>query len=332
VTSSDSGSDPTSIEAMDEAMRERMLRAGWGKSSSSTKLPAPPGPPVGASRGVNNPKARGGASYETPGNYVIKAEIAEIYRKVDPEKLKELRQIFRDYEGREEELYSRLKADHREALLAFDAKQEKEAAKKEAVLSATRVLGWLGSGFGAVAALPSTIQGKGPGSNGKNNSVERESLRREITILYEQANPDKVKDLPTIFHEWEGNEEELLAEVRQKYLGNLKMEIKALYQQANPSKLSDIDGILEEWEGKEHELLVELKAKYKDKLQEEIKALYRQANPSKLSEINGIFGEWEGKEHELLAELKAKYSDASSSAPPLTPPRPDQIAVEIQDE
>ena len=121
-------------------------------------------------------------------------------------------------------------------------------------------------------------------------------IEKEIIKLYEQYNPAKLADVPSLMEKNKGKETKLLQAIRNKYLpgsiGNknpptvtsllspaeatkdgsgivnqvsvlqIEKEIIKLYEQYNPAKLADVPSLMEKHKGKETKLLQAIRNKY----------------------------------------------------------------------
>jgi ankyrin repeat protein len=213
----------------EEQLQQRMLDAGWGKASSGKRFSSG-APPLPRSR------SRDRLGLAVPAPPVIVDQISEIYKVCIPKKLPELDRVLAEYSGREDELLVSLRLKYKEQMAAYEAR--KEAMLEEASRPPV-VLDWLGQGLGAIGgALSAVTAGSKPDNPKPNpNPARAQIAKSKVEEIYLLVNPAKTKDLPQIFTEWAGREEELLQNVKTKYkqeLANISAPTLQVHQPSLP--------------------------------------------------------------------------------------------------
>jgi len=210
----------------EEQLQQRMLDAGWGKASSGKRFSSG-APPLPRSR------SRDRLGLAVPPPPVIVDQITEIYKVCIPKKLPELDRVLSEYTGREEELLVSLRLKYKEQLAAYEAR--KDAMLEEASRPPV-VLDWLGQGLGAIGGALNAVTAPKPPDN-PSNPARVQIAKNKVEEIYHLVNPAKTKDLPQIFTEWAGREEELLQNVKNKYrqeLANIGAPTAQVHQPSLP--------------------------------------------------------------------------------------------------
>jgi hypothetical protein len=96
-----------------------------------------------------------------------------------------------------------------------------------------------------------------------------EEVRRQLLAIYGTRAPRKLELVDELLDHWRGRENQLLALVRDRHLGEVerrlqyyRCEIRQLYAAHNPPMLERLDELLGEWADREDVLLQQLREEY----------------------------------------------------------------------
>ena len=275
-----------------------------------------------------------------------KQRLIDFYKKADPSKLGDVPAILERYKGNEEQLFSTLakrypdvsstttttteeKSDYEQKLISF-YKQADPSKLQDIPTILERYKG-------KEEQLFSTLAQRYPNVN--LGTSENSDYTKRLTDFYEQADPSKIKDIPTILERYKGKEEQLFSTLAQRYpnvtaggppsssntSSSHKEKLIAFYKQADPSKIKDVPTILEKYKGKEDSLFKTLSERYPHvnisesqtavvSHKEKLTMFYQKADPSKVKDVPTILERYKGKEDALFKTLSERYPHVDMSA------------------
>jgi hypothetical protein len=155
--------------------------------------------------------------------------------------------------------------------------------------------------------------------------------RERLLRLFQFYDPTRIVYLDILLKEYEGNEEELLAETVAQFgpepMGPdliVKYRLNKFYLKYNPTKLSEVTAVMQMFKGRESALFKNLIVKYglepedpqplpppkysRAEARAKVSAIYRLYAPEKLANLDEILERYRGDEENLLDQLAIKYN------------------------